>query len=161
MERVFDILIRDVYKRTRRQPRAPPQGPASMTSPVGLRIDPVTVAAADDARIARFLQQHQSQNLSRSSINPRQTPVPDGEAPRADSSEYYRQLNRLAGDYLLSHGSRRIIDHPSTAAERGPIEELMWPVEVRVPNPSTTREEDKDEDTVVDTRDVGLGTVVV
>jgi hypothetical protein len=33
--------------------------------------------------------------------------------------------------------------------------------QVSIPAPETAREEDKDEETVVETRDLGLGTVVV
>ena len=164
MARVFDVLIRDVYKRTRRQSRASSQGPTSTTSPLGPRgVPQVTGAAADPARLARFLQHQQSQySLLRSTGNLRQAPVSDGETPR-EARDY-----RLSRD-LASRSGRRAIDPHPTAQVPSPAEDMMWGEEVAQvrnyeSNPSIqdlAREEDKDEDTVVETRDLGLGTVVI
>jgi len=148
------MLIRDVYKRTRRQSRASSQGSTSTTSPVGPRgVTPVTGAAADPARLARFLQQQPSQySLLRSTSNPRQAPLSDGDTPR-EARDY--RLNRD----LASRAGRR------TVAQ---VTEVMWGEEAtQVRNYESianiqdlAREEDKDEDTVVDARDLGLETII-
>jgi hypothetical protein len=150
--RVFDMLIRDVYKRTRRQSRASSQDPSSTTSPVGGRGLPVppTGAATDPARLARFLQPHHSPYSQRSSSHPRQTPASDGENVR-DPRDY-----RLIRDISEARQNRR--------AGQAQAEEMNWAAmmaQVAIPVATAAREEDKDEESVVETRDLGLGTVVV
>ena len=146
------MLIRDVYKRTRRQSRASSQGPASNTSPTGVRSVPGgSGPAADPARLARFLQQQQTAHYSvpvqRVSSNPRHSAASDGEYPSPPSAREYR-----APRYTT-----RRVDTSS-----GSVDGLIWPSELRALSSAVAaREEDKEEETVVDTRDVGLGTVVL
>jgi hypothetical protein len=148
------MLVKDVHKRTRRQSRASSRGATPTTPPAGHRSLPATGAAADPARLARFiLQQQQSQqSLLRSSSSPRQAPVSDSEAPR-DAGEY-----RLVREVPSRRGRRRI--DPSLAAPL--VDEMLLPGAVRfVPGASVAGEEEEDGDAVVEPMDVGLGTVVV
>ena len=153
------MLIRDVYKRTRRQSRASSQGSTSTASPVGPRgVTPVTGAAADPARLARFLQQQSQYSLLRSTSSPRQTPLSDGETPR-EARDY--RLNRD----LATRTGRRAVDRHVVAQV---TEDMMWgdeATQVRNYQPiqsiqDLAREEDKDEDTVVDARDFTVDTVI-
>lgn len=157
------MLIRDVYKRTRRQSRASSQDPSSTTSPAsgrGLPVPP-TGAAADPARLARFLQLHQHSPYyqpMRSSSHPRQTPASDGENVR-ESRDY-----RLIREISEARQARRA----GQLQDQLQDEDINWVhmtadsrTQVSIPAPETAREEDKDEETVVENRDLGLGTVVV
>jgi hypothetical protein len=90
----------------------------------------------------------------RSSSHPRQTPASDGENVR-DSRDY-----RLIREISDARQNRR--------TGQAQTEEMNWAAmmadsrtQVSIPAAGTTREEDKDEESVVETRDLGLGTVVV
>jgi len=152
------MLIRDVYKRTRRQSRASSQDPSSTTSPVGghgLPAPPSGVPA-DPARLARFIQQRQGSPYyqpMRSSSQPRQTAPSDGENAR-DSREYQliREISEARQNRRTNHAQAEEMNWAAMLADRR--------TQVSIPT-AMAREEDKDEDAVVETRDLGLGTVVV
>lgn len=142
LTRLFEILIKDSYKRTKRLSRSSSQAPPPSGSP-----------GNGEARFARLIQQHQQQRLlaARSQIENEQHA---GREVTADGTVLRISRSRSPMDVDGVH------DPPSTFNR----DESLFSLRVGSVSRGRehiTSEEDKEEDGVVETGETGSGNVVI
>lgn len=142
---MFEILIKDSFKRTKRHSRSSSQAPV-----------PVALPGTTDARVARLVQQYQHQRvaLARNTIDARNTV----DARTAFEQEQGREVTVDGTRYRITRSrSPMDVDNP----DRETRSMIVYTEEARA-STIPAREEDKEEEgTVVENMETGLGTVVV
>jgi hypothetical protein len=135
LTRLFEILIKDSFKRTKRHSRSSPQ----MSS-----APPSVLPVNGEARFARLIHEHQRQQARRLSRS---------------AAEIDHEPGIVEGDPRLRIArSRSPMDVESS--DRDSSVTRGYAEEARV-LAAAMREEDKEEEGTVENRDNGLGTVVV
>lgn len=135
LTRVFEILIKDSFKRMKRHSRSSPQ--VSSAPPSVLPVN-------GEARFARLIHEHQRLQARRLSRNATEF----DHAPSTTDDDPRHRITR----------SRSPMDIESS--DRDPSLTRNYAEEARV-LAATVREEDKEEEGTVENSETGLGTVVV